>query len=50
MVRFGAKDNARLNNFQRDHQDNVKTEAKRTRRHEVAWMNEIEAQWTTWTL
>ena len=35
-------DNARLNNFECDHQDGIKNVAKRTRQHESTWMNELK--------
>ena len=41
-VLFGANDIAQLDNFEKDHQENVKIAAKRTRQHESTWMNELE--------
>ena len=41
-VLFGANDVARLDNFEKDHQENVKIVAKRTRQHGSTWMGEIE--------
>ena len=39
---FGANNNARLDNFERDHQDSVKRVADRTSQHESTWMNKLE--------
>ena len=40
-VLFGANNIARLDNFEFDHQEIVKRAAKRTRQHELTWMDEL---------